>query len=461
MRAAPAGAAVLLALLASPAICQQVSDADSGATFHAGSWSFNLGGFIEAAGIYRNKEERADIGSDFNTGLPYLNSADSRTSQSRLSGRQSRISLLAEGPQDGANRLQAYLEADFIGAGFSDSDSYTPRLRQGYGVYTRADLGFSILCGEAWSLATLHEVGLEPRSEDVPLTIDAHYIVGFAWTRNTQLRFVERFSDAVSAGLSLETPQALIYNGPNALPGDTVFNGERGTLFSSGAGYSLDSAPDLIGKIALDPGFGHYEIYAMARWFRDGAAGATDTASAGAAGGGLVLPLVADLLDFHFSALAGKGIGRYSSAQLPDVTLSPSGQFVPISERHWMAGLSMRPADAWTLYGYFGDEHADKTDFIEPAGELGYGYGSPLYDNSGCLTLGSGRCAANTHYIDQGTAGCWWQYYQGALGKLQLGVQGSYTLRHIFVGLGGPGIGADPDAALKMLLVSFRYYPAG
>jgi hypothetical protein len=233
-----------------------------------------------------------------------------------------------------------------------------------------------------------------------------------------------------------------------------VLTNPGGSLFYSGQNYSLDPGPDIIGKVALDPGFGHYELYGMARWFRSRAGGSNDTQSGGGVGGGLILPLEKDVLDFRLSALFGDGIGRYGSAQLPDVTTQPTGQFATISEYDLLAGLEGHPSSDWTLYLYVGEEHADHKAFVDATGKLGYGYGSPLYDNSGCMTLGSAKCAANTKASKQGTGGFWWKYYQGELGNLQLGAQYSYTQREIF-----PGVAGDPDTNISMVFLSFRYYP--
>ena len=49
---------------------------------------------------------------------------------------------------------------------------------------------------------------MDPRDEDAPVTIDAQYVSGFSWTRNPQLRFVDKIADGFWAGLSLESPQA-------------------------------------------------------------------------------------------------------------------------------------------------------------------------------------------------------------------------------------------------------------
>jgi hypothetical protein len=119
-------------------------------------------------------------------------------------------------------------------------------------------------------------------------------------------------------------------------------------------------------------------------------------------------------------------------------------------------GFNYRPTTAWTVYGYLGEEHADAKAYTSVVGgnTLGYGYGSPLYDNSGCETLGSTKCAANTKAVKQATLGAWWKYYQGTLGNLQFGIQGSYTKRQIFAGVGG-----NPDTSLTVGMLSFRYYP--
>jgi hypothetical protein len=428
--------------------------------FHAGPVTVTFGGYTELATIYRNRNETADVGSNFNGAIPYGNSPNQHLSEFRESARQSRLSILAQGPQDGHVITEAWFEMDFLGAAptanSNESNSYNLRMRNIYGTYNNKDNGFYMLAGQNWSLVTLEKAGLRARSEQVPLTIDAQYVPGFNWTRNPQVRFVEELSKKVSLGISFESPQALISNGPNALPANTVINGAGGSLFAPTNNYSLDVAPDVVVKAAFDPGYGHYEVFGLGRWFRDRAAGVNDTITGGGVGAGMILPVVKDVFDFQASFLTGSGIGRYGSAQLPDVTLRPDGKFATVKEFHALVGLSYRPTAAWTVYGYVGEEHADSKAYsaVVGANTLGYGYGSPLYDNSGCETLGSTKCAANTKSVQQATLGAWWKYYQGALGNLQFGLQGSYTKRQIFAGLGG-----NPDTNMTVGMLSFRYYP--
>jgi hypothetical protein len=62
-------------------------------------------------------------------------------------------------------------------------------------------------------MLTLNKTGITPRTELIPMTIDAQYVPGFTWTRTPQIRAVKSFGQ-VHAGVSLESPQANIFPGP-------------------------------------------------------------------------------------------------------------------------------------------------------------------------------------------------------------------------------------------------------
>jgi len=451
----PAGlaAALLSAVIAAPAFSQ---DPDPGIA--AGPVKITFGGYVELAAIYRSRNQSADMGSNFNTAIPYPNSSNYHIDEFRESARQSRLSMLAQGPQDGNGVAEGYFELDFLGAAptanSNESNSYNMRMRNIYATYRLKDSGFYFLAGQNWSLVTLEKKGMRARSEQVPLTIDAQYVPAFNWLRVPQIRLVKEFSK-VSMGLSFETPQALLFNGPNKPLATPVFNNPGGSLYAPTNNYSLDGAPDITAKVAFDPKFGHYELYYTARQFRDRVSGSNHTESGGGVGAGMILPL-SKKFDFQISGLFGDGIGRYASAQFPDVTIKPDGTLSAISESQVLAGINWRPTSKWTFYGYYGQEKASAEAFTAVVGgaTLGYGYGSPLYDNSGCLTEGSAVCAANTRQIDQATIGAWLKYYQGALGNLQFGFQVSHTKREIFAGVGG-----DPNTDINIGMISFRFYP--
>ncbi len=457
------GAGVLLgaSLLASTAMAQ--APVAPSTAIQAGPLDLTFGGFTALESVYRSKNEVADIGSNYNTAIPFAYQANDHISEFRESARQSRFSLLAQGPKDGSLSAEGYLETDFLSAGASsnsaESNSYTLRVRHFYGVLRDTDTGWYVLAGQTWSLATLSTSGtLQPRAEQVPLTIDAQYVVGFNWTRNPQLRVVKMIGNAASFGVSLESPQASF---TGATPSTTVTNNTGGSLLNATTTYSTDFVPDVIAKFAVNPGWGHYEVFGMARGFRDryeptaGSVAGTNNATWGESGGaGMILPLT-KALSFQVSALTGDGIGRYGSAQLPDATVRPDGTVAAIDETDVLAGFTLKPVDALTLYLYGGSEQAQKASYTSTSGTL-YGYGNPGYNNSGCdkLTGTAATCVANTRQVEQLILGDWWKVYQGAIGNVQIGLQYSYTDRKAFQGVGGA-----PSTSINMGFISFRYYP--
>ncbi len=434
-------------------------------TFRIGGVTVQLGGFIEAAGIFRSRNEVADISSSF-SGIPEGNSVENHEAEFRATARQSRLSLLVQGKPSTAETVGAYFETDFQGVGTTsnsnESNSYVPRLRQAYATYDNTDWGFHILGGQAWSLLTMSKTGDVPRQENIPLTIDAQYVAGFNWARQAQLRLTKDFADhRVWLAASLEEPQSVYSIGPNGAGtvGGTVNDANPGgSGLNASTNYSDDIAPDIVLKAAFDPGYGHYEAYGLARFFHDRVDavgnGTSNTRIGGGGGVAALIPIVPNLLDFQISGLAGVGIGRYGSGQLPDATLSQSGRPVPLPEITALAGLVGHPISDIDLYGYAGTEQVLSREDFSSKG-LGYGYGSPLYNNSGCgIELSTAGCVANTSGLVEGTVGAWWRFLHGNYGTMQVGAQYAYVKRDIFSGIGG-GKGADDN----MALVSFRYIP--
>ena len=454
------------------------SATSSGPGLQAGPLLITVGGFTELAIIDRHHTEYADVGSVPFSSIPFPDAEQWNVSEFRESARQSRFSLLTQAdPWNGA-RAEAYFETDFLGAAPTansrESNSYNLRMRVFYARFM-LDSGFQILAGQNWSLATLYKKGLDARQEDVPLTIDAQYVAGFNWTRNPQLRFVQKFGDIFSLGFSAESPQAVV-NATNNVPATSTSGGTLSAypsnalysvtpssasgLLDNATSYTIDSAPDLILKAALDPGYGHYEIYGLQRWFRSAVGTDTNTVSASSIGGGAILPVVADVFSFQASGLVGKGVGRYGSAQLPDVTLEPNATFSPLRGYQLLFGAFVKPIPSLQIYGYAGREQVTADYFggtISNAGVptlYAYGYGNPLYNNSGCYTLG-GKCVGNPQTVEELTGGFWWKYYQGQLGNLQLGLQFAYNQMNAFYA----DKGGAPSTNVFETMVSFRYYP--
>ncbi|MGI4944369.1 MAG: hypothetical protein ACRYHQ_28060 [Janthinobacterium lividum] len=439
-------------------------------SFRVGGVTVTLGGFIEGAGIFRSRNQVTDIASNFNTGIPLANSALYHENEFRGSARQSRISLLAEGNISPEQKLAAYFETDFEGgsptANQNQSNSYNLRLRQAYGTYDNSDLGLHVLAGQAWSMLTQQQVGITPRKEDIPLTIDSQYVVGFNWTRQPQVRIVKEFADhKLWAGLSLEQPQNMVYVGPNGAGtavGTANYQNPGAGILASTVNYSADVAPDIIAKVAYDPGFAHLEAFGLARFLHDrvSVVGSGDSHTTLAGGGGVAgsVPLLGGKVALRGSILGGYGIGRYGSGQLPDSTLSRSGAPAPVPSIAALVGVVGHPVPTVDLYGYVGTEQAYRHSFAV-AGK-GYGYGSGLYSNAGCATeLSTATCTANTSGLVEGTLGAWWRFLHGTYGTAQVGGQYAYIRRDVFNGIVPAGGKGNNGTDENIFMVSFRYLP--
>jgi len=442
--------------------------------FHVGGLTITLGGFIEGAGIFRSANETSDISSTF-SGIPLGNTPQGHETELRFTARQSRFTALIEGEPDNVTKIAGYGEIDLQGAAptanSNESNSYTPRLRQAYLTYDRSDWGVDILAGQAWSLLTLDQHGITPRTELLPLSIDGQYVVGFTWARQPELRVVKQLIDhQLAVGASLENPQTVFTTG--GFTSSTVGTANLVTLpngqfvnvnnagnsgFAPTVNYSDEVAPDVVAKVAWDPRWGHYELYGIARFLHDNVAyvggGHGETTPAGGIGAAAILPLLPGRLTLQGSMLAGYGIGRYGAGQLPDATIKPNGSPWPIPEIQALVGLVGHPVPSVDLYAYLGTEQEDKTAFI--TGGKGYGYGNPLFVNSGCdIELSPLTCTGNTSGLTEGTVGVWWRFLHGNFGMMELGAQYAYIRRNIF-----PGVGGEPAADENIVMASFRYYP--
>jgi hypothetical protein len=188
----------------------------------------------------------------------------------------------------------------------------------------------------------------------------------------------------------------------------------------------------------------------------------------------------------HF--FGGNGIGRYGTVGLTDAIARPDGVIVPLRNYQALGTLEYH-AKRLDIYGNAGGEYEGRDWFVSGAGKP-VGYGSPLFDNSGCGTEtapvattttvttstggtvtvpivgsagtplsngfnpgGLSKCNGDTRNLIEGSIGFWYRFYNGPKGRLQWGPQYSYIVRNTWRGTGG-----DPSATENMFLTSFRYY---
>ncbi|NIJ33316.1 hypothetical protein [Sphingomonas oligoaromativorans] len=414
------------------------------------------GGYLELAGIYRQHFQGNDISSSFS--IPFPNNRASHTSEGRFSARQSRLSFLAEGAVNPHVQLGMYGEFDFQGgaqtANSNQSNSYNPRIRTLYGTidWNEGDHGWHLLAGQNWSLLTTNAKGITPRAELTPPQIDAQYVPGFAWARQPGIRLAGDFLDhKLWIAVAAENPQTTF---AGTVPPNVTNNQQAGSGFDSANTLSLNHLPDGIAKIAYDTHIAgnavHVEGFGLVRSFDAHLNGAGNNSATGYGyGGSIVAQIVPGVLDAQFSGIGGKGIGRYGSAGLPDVTFSADGRIHPLNEFMLLGGATLHATRMLDLYAFAGEEQEDRK--ILSGGT--YGVGLPTANNSGCFIEG-GACAGNTRRIRQLTAGFWEKLYQGSYGRAQVGIQYSYTQRQLFAGVGGM-----PQVSQNMGFLSFRYYP--
>ena len=428
--------------------------------------TLQFGGFTALETIFRSHAETADLASSFSA-IPFPNVTTGHTSETRFSARQSRISALAQADVSDTVKISGYGEFDFLGAAqtanSNETNSYTPRIRN---LYTTIDWiegpgTIHALAGQSWSLVTMTNKGLTPRTEDSPLTIDAQYVPGFVFARQPQIRLAFDSNQHFWFGVSVEQAQSTYSSSGKFLPGITVINtSAAGSGFNSANTLSLNKLPDFVAKAAVDENFDghnlHAEVFGLYRQFYarvdDGGAFSNESTSGGGVGGGLILGVIPGWLDLQASGLWGKGIGRYGAGQLPDATLGVDGTLHPINEWEALVGGTFHVTKQFDIYAYAGEEREQATPFI--SGTIYNGVGNPYYDNTGCDTEGATNCNGNNHYVGQLTAGFWDRPYVSTWGKFQWGIQYSYTERAAF-----DGNGAAPITHDSMVFTSFRFYP--
>jgi hypothetical protein len=168
-------------------------------------------------------------------------------------------------------------------------------------------------------------------------------------------------------------------------------------------------------------------------------------------GAAVIVPVCPEKLDLQGNFMAGQGIGRYGSTQLPDLAFTPTGYLKLLTGYSAMVGAVGHPTPAWDTYLYAGYEGVDRENY-KLAGTLtpAYNYTDIGYGDEG-LTVGQQQ----TSNVWQLTGGVWDRIYQGAFGKVQLGFQYSLTSREAFSSTAGSG----QHAYENIFMTSFRYYP--
>jgi hypothetical protein len=383
------------------------------------------GGFIAAETASRTHATGGDIATPF-TGIPFNGNSLAKVSENIFSARQTRLTMLVDAKIAG-NIVKGYVEADFLGVGTTSNprqtNSYVFRQRQLW-AQVITESGWSFTGGQMWSLAAEDRKGIQNLQEWTPMMIDPNYVVGWVWDRAYGFRVAKNFNDKFTIAASIENPSTTIggrgfttytsttatgavttsqnfwLNMPGA--GAGLNNAFDSTTSTTNAGYTPSKLPDFLIKAALDPGWGHYEVFGVVSDFRNriypcavvsipasnasgtvilsgapiapnpicvsstganlttpSAVGAYNDSRVGGGGGvSAKLPLIASKLDFGIKVSAGSGINRYGAAQLVDVTARPNGSLALLRGEQALVRLEWHPSPKLDVYAYWGNEYA-------------------------------------------------------------------------------------------------------
>src|SRR5580704_11661809 len=464
-----------------------------------------LGGFFAGETVWRQRNVTSDESDSFNN-IPFPFQPTFNENEFRASGRATRFTVLAEGNIDPKRKLAGYAEADFYGSGvtsnYNQSNSWAARIRQGYMTYDDANYGFHMLTGQAWSLLTQNTTGITPRKENIPLVIEHNYVVGFEFTRNYRARFVQDFGPMLSAGVSVEAPAELVFTGTGGIGSGGFINGavvnfaNPGAQFLGGSNafnnFTIDKLPDIVEKVAYDPGWAHFEVFGLQRFFTDnvftcsagpcavpfvGAAGSASekTTTGVGIGGSFLWPILPSFLDVSGMAMTGRGIGRYLAGNLSDVVVGPDGAMRPIKEVSAMGGVVLHPWTGLDIYAYGGFEQESANFYtgntaagsplaLVPNAALGLG--NPGVSNAGCnittaasFSGGASGCGGNTRTLTDVTVGAWQNLYNGDMGRFATGIQWQMIGRKLFDGVALGGGLTAPHTTDNIIMTSIRWYP--
>jgi hypothetical protein len=491
---------------------KRVADLEEPAYVHYKGVKLTPGGYAQFATIYRAHNANSDTADLFGQ-YTFPNSPNYHMSEFRATGRASRFWLKAQGEAHGM-KFMSYAEMDFLGAAGGNetqTNSFAPRLRL---AFANVDLpgGWSIAAGQNWSMIQTTRKGIDPLSEWLPAVIDNSYTPGFAYAREGTIRVVKQITPQAWFGFSLENPDtvsaggcasaACTFTGPiQGLANSTSTTAPNSGYLNatSGAGTitgnpSTNPTPDLVAKFAFEPGWGHYEVKAIGRWFRDrvypdyfGTAptgytsgentfgGVNKTTEGGGIGFGAILPIVKDKVDIDFQGLAGAGIGRFSPTSGPDVTFNRQGALVPVKAVQAVLGIETHPTPKFDFDVYGGGEYYRRVQYFLPAASNFFGetttsateigYGAQDFSDKGCKIEGS-SCSGLTKTVWAVQPQLWYRLYKGSAGTLQFGASYAYVWREAWAGVGPGTTGTlpaltglvSPKTINQIVLTAFRYY---
>jgi hypothetical protein len=251
--------------------------------------SISFSGYVKSDFIY---DLGRDVGDTFCVScIPVDNSANNNADGNvRLHARQSRFRFDSRTPTDWG-QLKTRIEGDFFGTGgnerFSNSNSF--RLRHAWG-----QLG-PVLAGQTWT--TFMDQGTWAD------TLDFYGPVGVEFVRQAQIRYSTGLAVGLSLDLAVENPEM-----------QTRTLNAWGTAAAANAGI-VDTLPDFIAALRYRDSWGAINVAGLGRHFNSDLGAGGDAASSAGwgfhAGATVKLPFIADGDKIVALFNVGQGLGRY------------------------------------------------------------------------------------------------------------------------------------------------------
>jgi hypothetical protein len=476
---------------------QKKTDKAVGELEHPNSLAFKgvrltPGGFVDFTAYWRQHATNSGPATMFNA-IPLGNAyaGVGGLTEYGQTARVSRLTLRADS-EAGKTKLTGYFEGDFSGisqANPNQTDSWPFRVRQAWGR-AKFDNGWTVTAGQEWNLMTMNRRGAESDAVWIPNVLDTNYIVGFNWGRQAEFKVAKTLPQNITFAVALTEPATLtnVNNTNTQVAGLTSSGagnlantfattcatgnnaaGTPTTICTLSATYTTNLAPDVLEKIAYDnPRFGHFEVKAVERFFRDRVNETTNNKNATGFGGGagFVIPILPGKVDFVGQGMYGKGISRYLDSGQYDVyvrqntvtsiynpTFTSTGGddgLQPLKAGGGSLGFETHPMPRFELDLYGSFEHYDRLKY---------------YVTSACPTGSAPTCVAgvtetqgygvtngaNNRNLIEGTFAAWYDLIKGSKGTLRYGAQYEYIQRRMY-SVGGEKAqhGLDNDAYLGM-----------
>jgi hypothetical protein len=258
--------------------------------------SLRLYGFAELNLVREGQASNAD--NDYSTFVPYapINGTSSRTGQTYLHARTSRLGVEASTPTE-YGPLGIKIEGDFNneprtgnGAVYGDKKNlYTQQATNSYGYRVRHAYGTfgGLTIGQTWS--TFMDV------DNSPETVDFNGPIGSTFVRQPQIRYSYNTKESGSFAVALENPVSYVLD-------------STGAPMTSG----FSKLPDLIGRWDKSFDWGAMSVRGLVHQLalNDGAGNKVSALGKGIASTAFIK--TRDAQDFASVALTyGRGIGRY------------------------------------------------------------------------------------------------------------------------------------------------------